>query len=35
MSRAPELTTINCTSCGAGLDVLGGGRVVALRLLFE
>lgn len=28
MSRAPELTTINCTSCGAGLDVLGGGRVV-------
>ena len=29
MSRAPELTTINCTSCGAGLDVLGGGRVAA------
>lgn len=21
------LTTVNCTSCGAGLDVLGGGRV--------
>ncbi len=27
MSRAPELATINCTACGAGLDVLGGGRV--------
>jgi len=21
-------TTVNCTSCGAGLDVLGGGRVM-------
>lgn len=28
MTRNPELLTINCTSCGAGLDVLGGGRVV-------
>jgi hypothetical protein len=28
MTRTPELTSINCTSCGAGLDVLGGGRVV-------
>lgn len=28
MTRNPELLSINCTSCGAGLDVLGGGRVV-------
>lgn len=28
MTRAPDLTAINCTSCGAGLDVLGGGRVI-------
>ena len=28
MTRAPGLTSINCTQCGAGLDVLGGGRVV-------
>lgn len=27
MSRNPDLKTINCTACGAGLDVLGGGRV--------
>lgn len=27
MTRTSDLTTINCTSCGAGLDVLGGGRV--------
>lgn len=27
MSLNPELKTINCTACGAGLDVLGGGRV--------
>lgn len=27
MTRAAELTSINCQSCGAGLDVLGGGRV--------
>ena len=29
MSRDASLSTINCTSCGAGLDVLGGGRVIA------
>ena len=29
MTRAPELKSVNCTQCGAGLDVLGGGRVVA------
>ncbi|NSX53338.1 DUF4178 domain-containing protein [Parasulfitobacter algicola] len=29
MTRASELTAINCTNCGAGLDVLGGGRVVS------
>jgi Domain of unknown function (DUF4178) len=29
MTRDAGLATINCTSCGAGLDVLGGGRVVA------
>lgn len=29
MTRAAEMKTINCTACGAGLDVLGGGRVVA------
>lgn len=28
MTRNTELSSINCTSCGAGLDVLGGGRVV-------
>lgn len=28
MTRNPDLISINCTSCGAGLDVLGGGRVV-------
>ncbi|MEW2918428.1 DUF4178 domain-containing protein [Ruegeria sp. ANG10] len=28
MTRSPELTSINCTSCGAGLDVFGGGRVM-------
>jgi hypothetical protein len=28
MSRNPDLKAINCVSCGAGLDVLGGGRVV-------
>ena len=27
MTRDAALTAINCTSCGAGLDVLGGGRV--------
>ncbi|MGH1415283.1 MAG: DUF4178 domain-containing protein [Pelagimonas sp.] len=27
MTRSDNLTTINCTACGAGLDVLGGGRV--------
>lgn len=27
MSLNPELKTINCTACGAGLDILGGGRV--------
>lgn len=27
MSLAPELKSINCTACGARLDVLGGGRV--------
>ncbi|MCM2563238.1 DUF4178 domain-containing protein [Lutimaribacter sp. EGI FJ00015] len=27
MTRADGLTAINCTNCGAGLDVLGGGRV--------
>lgn len=28
MSLAATTTTVNCTSCGAGLDVLGGGRVM-------
>lgn len=27
MTRNPNLKSINCTQCGAGLDVLGGGRV--------
>ena len=27
MSLNPDLKSINCTACGAGLDVLGGGRV--------
>lgn len=27
MTRNASVTSINCTSCGAGLDVLGGGRV--------
>ncbi len=27
MTRDASLTSINCTSCGAGLDILGGGRV--------
>lgn len=29
MTLDAALKTINCTSCGAGLDVLGGGRVIA------
>lgn len=29
MSAAPGLSSINCTSCGAGLSVLGGGRVLS------
>ncbi len=28
MARDPSLSAINCTSCGAGLDLLGGGRVM-------
>ncbi|MEC8014532.1 MAG: DUF4178 domain-containing protein, partial [Pseudomonadota bacterium] len=28
MSRAADLLAVNCTACGAGLDVLGGGRVI-------
>ena len=28
MSLSATSTTVNCTSCGAGLDVLGGGRVM-------
>lgn len=28
MSRDPALVAVNCAGCGAGLDVLGGGRVV-------
>ncbi|MBP0484134.1 DUF4178 domain-containing protein [Sagittula salina] len=28
MTRTPTLKSINCTSCGAGLNVLGGGRVL-------
>lgn len=28
MSRAGGLSSINCTQCGAGLSVLGGGRVL-------
>ena len=27
MSLSAELKAVNCTSCGAGLDILGGGRV--------
>lgn len=27
MTRTATLSAINCTSCGAGLDLLGGGRV--------
>lgn len=27
MTRSNEIKTINCTSCGAGLDIFGGGRV--------
>ncbi|MEP1962377.1 DUF4178 domain-containing protein [Tateyamaria sp.] len=27
MTRSTDIKSINCTSCGAGLDVLGGGRV--------
>lgn len=27
MTRTSDLKTVNCTACGAGLDVLGGGRV--------
>ena len=27
MSRAPDLAAIDCPTCGAGLDILGGGRV--------
>lgn len=29
MTRAAGLSSINCTQCGAGLSVLGGGRVLA------
>ncbi|MWB76681.1 DUF4178 domain-containing protein [Pseudooceanicola sp. 216_PA32_1] len=29
MTRAAEIRAINCTNCGAGLDVLGGGRVMS------
>ncbi|OWU86108.1 hypothetical protein ATO6_04410 [Oceanicola sp. 22II-s10i] len=29
MTRDAEIKSINCTSCGAGLDVHGGGRVLA------
>ena len=25
--KSPELKSVDCTSCGAGLDILGGGRV--------
>lgn len=28
MSLAAATTSVNCTSCGAGLDVLGGGRIM-------
>lgn len=28
MTRNIEISAVNCKSCGAGLDVLGGGRVV-------
>ena len=28
MTRATGTTSINCTACGAGIDILGGGRVV-------
>lgn len=28
MTRTGDLVSIDCTACGAGLDVLGGGRVV-------
>jgi predicted RNA-binding Zn-ribbon protein involved in translation (DUF1610 family) len=27
MTRHSTIKAVNCTSCGAGLDVLGGGRV--------
>ncbi|SOH93297.1 protein of unknown function [Monaibacterium marinum] len=27
MSRTSDLSAVNCTECGAGLDILGGGRV--------
>ena len=27
MSLGPHLKSIDCTACGAGLDILGGGRV--------
>ena len=27
MTRSADIKSINCTSCGAGLNVLGGGRV--------
>jgi len=29
MTRADALSSINCTQCGAGLSVLGGGRVLS------
>lgn len=29
MTRAAEIRAVNCTNCGAGLDVLGGGRVMS------
>lgn len=30
MARDPKIESINCTECGAGIDVYGGGRVKAL-----
>lgn len=29
MTAAADMNSVNCTSCGAGLSVLGGGRVVS------
>lgn len=28
MTRSADIRAVNCTSCGAGLDILGGGRVM-------